>query len=104
MDKKLNIKLLGERVLIKTNNTEKKTDSGLIISKANEPNDIQTGEVVAIGQGKWNDKYGWVNGTHVGDKVMFQYGTKIDVEGVQYILVNESDIIMILGHKDAHEK
>lgn len=91
-----NIKLLGSRVLIDTGDTESKTDSGLIVSRSNNPDDIQSGVVISVGGGSISDGI-WqdVKGVDVGDTVMFHYGTKLELDGKHYMLVNESDIILV---------
>lgn len=93
-----NIKLLGDKVLIKADNEERKTNSGVIIAKKEEQGDFSTGIVVAIGNGKKTDYGETVTppNVEIGDKVIFQYGQKIYVEDEQYSLVCGPDIIMII--------
>lgn len=93
----MNIKLLGERVLVELQKTESKTSSGLIISKEAAPNDTQIGIVIKVGSGKKTDN-GEVIKSELkeGDKVMYNYGTLLLLEGKSYFLVNEADVIMVL--------
>lgn len=91
------MKLLSDRVLIEVDNVELKTGSGLIVPKKNEPGDIQIGVVMYVGEGRMNDEGKILPiAPKVGDKVMFQFGNKVMLQGKQLTLVNEIDIIIIL--------
>ena len=94
----MNIKLLGLRVLIEADKAETKTASGLIISKIEEGGDAQLGRVVAVGEGKNTDygEYLKCDDVSVGDRVMYQYGMDVMVDGKTYKLVNEADVIMVI--------
>ena len=91
------IKLLGDRVLIEISGVEETTSSGLIVTKNPEPGDIMEGSVVSVGVGKVLGDSGIVQSMNVkvGDVVLFQFGTKINVAGGVCMLVVESDIILI---------
>lgn len=90
---------LADRVLIKISESEVKTP-GVIVIPDTAKEKPQMGEVVAVGSGKRYD-----NGTHQtievneGDKVLYSKyaGTDIKVGDEDYILVNEKDILAILG-------
>lgn len=90
-----NIKLLGDRVLIEVND-EITTDAGLILSKEEgSTEEIMSGEVVAVGPGKYNVSGMFeAMGLLVDAQVVFQYGQKITLEGKEYMLVREDDIIL----------
>lgn len=92
----MNIKLLGDKVLIRVEAGEKKTNSGLILAKTEEMGDFMSGVVVAVGKGKTEHGYFLPTELKVGDQIMFQYGKPIIVEGEQYMLAIESDIIMVV--------
>lgn len=85
------LKPLGDRVLIKIAEAEKKTASGLYIPDT-AAEKTQTGSVVAIGTDKD------VITVSVGQKVMYdQYaGTKVKVDGVEHLIVKMQDIIAIV--------
>ena len=93
----MNIILLSNRVLIDVGAVETKTPSGVIISKAFEPSEVNSGVVVAIGPGKDTEQGHVSMKTAVGDKVAFMYGQKFLLEGKTYILVTEDDVIAIIG-------
>lgn len=86
----MNIKPLGERVLLKAEVAEEKTKSGLYIPQTAQEK-TQTGTVTAIGESE--DIH-----VKVGDKVMHDKyaGTAISIEGEDYLIVNASDIIAIV--------
>ena len=94
----MKIKLLSDRILIETDDKETKTGSGLIIPPKNEPGDVQIGTVVEVGPGKVTDgALMKVQGIEKGDRVMFQFGTPMSLEGKNYILVGEADVVMVLN-------
>lgn len=93
----MNIKPLGDRVVIKKVEAEEKTKSGIVLpSSAKEQ--PQMAEVVAIGADITNDekKKGQVK---VGDKVIFsQYaGTEIKVDDKEVTIVKLNDILAVVG-------
>ncbi|MDD6119135.1 MAG: co-chaperone GroES [Selenomonadaceae bacterium] len=91
------IKPLGERVVIEVAENDMKTASGIVLPDTAKEKP-QEGTVVAVGEGKMLD-----NGTRVapevkaGDKVIFSKysGTQVKVEGKDYLVVRESDILAI---------
>lgn len=93
----LNIKLLADKVLVKTPE-ETKTDSGLIVSRENDVSGFKQGTVVSTGPGL-ADKRGIITALAVnpGDDVIFSYGEPITVEKEKYFLIKESDIAMIIN-------
>ncbi|MFH4354340.1 MAG: co-chaperone GroES [Neisseriaceae bacterium] len=92
------IRPLHDRVVIKRLEAEEKTQSGIVLpGSAAEKPDI--GEVVAIGPGKPLDT-GNVQklSVKVGDKVLFgKYsGQTVKVEGEEYHVVREEDVLAIV--------
>ena len=90
---KVNIQPLSDRVVIKAAEAETKTKSGIIIpdSAKEKP---QKGEVVAVGPGKVDEP----TTVKVGDTVLYgKYsGTEISIEGTDYLIMIESDILAIV--------
>ena len=90
---KLNIKPLADRVLIEPLEAETKTASGIIIpdSAKEKP---QKGNVVAVGPGT-NENPVTVK---TGDSVLYgKYsGTELKLEGNDYLIMRESDILAIV--------
>ncbi len=93
------IKPLQDRVLIKedTNSKEKKTSSGIIIPMTvTEDKGGKRGEVIAVGAGRQEDGVTVPVSVKPGDKVLFQWGDLISVDGEEYYIVKESEILAII--------
>jgi chaperonin GroES len=94
----MNIKPLGERVVLKVMESEEKTKSGIVLPDTAKEKP-QMGEVLAVGTGKVLD-----NGERVplevkvGDKVLFaKYaGTEVKLDGEEYMVLKETDILAII--------
>jgi|TARA_Y100001960_G_C14486677_1_gene734596 chaperonin GroES len=94
----MNIKPLSDRVIIQAQEAEEKTASGIILPDTAKEKP-QMGKVVAIGPGKTNDAGSLVKMTlKKGDKVLYgKYsGTEITFEGMDLLIMRESDILAIL--------
>ncbi|MFT4575603.1 MAG: chaperonin GroES [Polaribacter sp.] len=89
----LNIKPLADRVLIEPAAAETKTASGLIIPD-NAKEKPQKGTVVAVGTGTKKEPLT----VKVGDTVLYgKYaGTELKLEGSDYLMMRESDILAII--------
>jgi chaperonin GroES len=89
----VNIKPLADRVVIKAAEAETKTAGGIIIpdSAKEKP---QKGTVVAAGPGKKDEP----TTVKVGDSVLYgKYaGTEITIDGVEYLIMKETDIFAIV--------
>ena len=94
----MNIKPLGERVVIKVLEGEERTKSGILIPDTAKEKP-QMGEVKAIGTGKLLENGQRVAlDVKVGDKVLFaKYaGTEVKLDGEEYMVLKESDILAIV--------
>jgi chaperonin GroES len=89
----VNIKPLADRVLIEPVAAEQTTASGIIIPDTAKEKP-QRGKVIAIGTGKPEEPMT----VKVGDTVLYgKYaGTEISVEGLDYLIMKESDILAIV--------
>ena len=89
----VNITPLADRVLVAPAAAEEKTASGIIIPDTAKEKP-QRGEVVAVGNGKKDEPMT----VKVGDSVLYgKYsGTEISVEGKDYLIMRESDILAII--------
>jgi len=94
----VNIKPLGDRVVIKKVDAVEKTKSGIVLpGQAKEQ--PQMANVIAVGPG------GMVEGKEVemqvavGDTVIFSKysGTEVKYEGEEYTIVKQGDILAIIG-------
>ena len=95
----MNFKPLHDRVLIQRVESEEKTASGIIIPDTAQEKPMQ-GKVVAAGSGA-KDESGKISPLDVkkGDSVLFGKwaGTEIKIDGTDYLIMKESDIMGILG-------
>ena len=89
----LNIKPLADRVLVEPAQAEEKTASGIYIPDTAKEKP-QKGTVVAVGPGKKDEP----TTVSVGDTVLYgKYsGTELNVEGTDYLMMRESDILAII--------
>ena len=89
----VNIKPLGDRVLVQALE-EKEVKKGGIIIPDTAKEKPQKGTVVAVGNGKKDEPMT----VKVGDKVLYgKYsGSEITVDGTDYLIMRESDILAIV--------
>ena len=88
---------LGDRIIVKAIETEEKTKSGIVLPDTAKEKS-QEGNIVAVGTGRVLD-----NGTRlapevkVGDRVIYSKygGTDIKLDDVEYLILNERDILAI---------
>lgn len=94
----MNIKPVGDRVVIKALEQEEKTKSGIVLPETAKEKP-QEGEVVAVGTGKLLD-----NGQKVplevneGDRIIYSKyaGTEIKLDEEEYLILSERDILAIV--------
>jgi len=95
----MNVKPLGDRILIKPMQAEEKTKGGILLPDTAKEKP-QQGEVVAVGQGKTLET-GEVKALEVKakDKVLYgKYsGTEVTVEGEEYLIIREDDVLAIVA-------
>lgn len=90
---KVSIKPLSDRVLVLPAEAEVKTASGIIIPDTAKEKP-QKGSVIAVGPGKKDEPMT----VKVGDNVLYgKYsGTELNVDGTNYLMMRESDILAII--------
>ena len=97
---------LHDRIVIKRIDAEAKTASGIIIPD-NAKEKPQQGEVVAAGPGR-RDESGKLIPVDVKarDRVLFGKwsGTEVKIDDVEYLIMNESDIMGVLVEAEARKK
>ncbi len=90
----MNIKPLGDRVVIKMVETEETTKSGIVLpgSAKEKP---QIAEVVAVGPGGVIDGKEIKMELSVGDKVITSKyaGTEIKLDGTEYTILKQGDVL-----------
>ena len=92
------LKQLGDRIVIKVIEDTEQTSGGIFIpdSAKEKP---QKGEVVAVGEGKTNDKGEKEPlGVNVGDIVLYaKYaGTEVKMDGVEYKILSIKDALAVI--------
>jgi chaperonin GroES len=93
MAKKVNVTPLHDRVIVKAAAAEEKTAGGIIIPDTAKEKP-QRGVVIAAGPGKKDEPVT----VKTGDTVLYgKYaGTEIQIEGEDYLIMRESDILAIV--------
>ena len=93
----MTIKPLLDRVVLKVEEAEEKTKSGIILSSAAQEKP-QFASVVAVGPGDVVDGKEVKMYVSVGDKVIASKyaGTQVKMDGEEYTIVNQSDILATL--------
>lgn len=93
----MNIKPLGDRVVIKMLESEETTKGGIILAGTAKEKP-QMAEVLAIGPGAVEDGKVVPMEVKVGDKVlMSKYaGTEVKIDGNEYIILSQKDILAIV--------
>lgn len=95
----MEIKPLGDRVVVKDIEAEEETTESGIVLPESAKEEPQEGEVVAVGAGKKLD-----NGERLtmdvseGDRVIYgKYaGTEIEFDGEEYLVISEKDVLAIV--------
>ena len=94
----MNIKPLGDKVVVKPAKAEEKTESGIILPGSAQEKPHQ-GTVVAVGSGARDDK-----GNHIpldvkeGDRVIYGKfgGVDLKYDNEEYVVLSEKDILVVL--------
>ena len=97
---------LHDRVVVRRVEQESKTAGGIIIPDTAKEKP-QEGEVIAVGPGA-RDESGKVHALDVkaGDRVLFGKwsGTEVKIDGVDYLIMKESDLLGVLEGASASAK
>jgi chaperonin GroES len=90
----MNIKPLGDRVVIKMLESEDTTKSGIILAGAAKEKP-QMAEIVAVGPGGIVDGKEVIMEVKVGDKVITSKyaGTEVKFDGIEYTILRQNDIL-----------
>lgn len=93
------IKPLGDRVVIEVAEAETKTASGIILADTAKEKPMK-GTIVAAGPGSVDKDGNRINmEVKVGDVVLYSKyaGTEVKIDGKDYLIVRQSDILGIVG-------
>ncbi len=94
----MKIRPLNDRILVKRLEEEETTKGGIIIPDSAKEKPAE-GEVVAVGNGKLNDKGDRIKmDVKAGDRVLFSKygGTDVKIDGVDHLIMREDDILAIV--------
>jgi len=102
----MNFRPLHDRVVIRRLEQESKSPGGIIIPDTAKEKPME-GEVIAVGPGARSDD-GKIHPLDVkaGDRVLFGKwsGTEVKLDGVEYIIMKESDIMGVMSAKATSKK
>lgn len=93
----MNIKPLADRVVIKMQEAEETTKSGIILAgSAKEKPEVA--EIVAVGPGGVVDGKEIKMELKIGDKVLISKysGTEVKLDGEEYTILRQSDVLAIV--------
>ncbi len=95
----MNLKPLYDRVIVKADEAEEKTASGLILADTAKEKPTR-GKVIAVGEGKW-DEDGEKRiplDVKVGDTVIYsKYGaTEVKVGAEEFLILRDTDIYAVV--------
>lgn len=93
----MKIKPLSDRVLIKMEEAEETTKSGILLAGSAKEKP-QIASVVAVGPGGLVDGKEVTMHVNVGDKVISSKyaGTEVKIDGEEYTIVRQSDILAVV--------
>mgnify|MGYP001127047665 CR=1 FL=1 len=98
-NKKMTIKPLSDHILIEPVKEEEKTKTGIFLPDTASKERSEEGKIIAVGPGKKTDDGKIIMmSVKPGDRVLFsKYGpNEIKIEGKEYLIVSESDILAII--------
>ena len=93
----MTIKPLSDRVLIKMEEAEETTKSGILLAGSAKEKP-QIASVIAVGPGGMVDGKEVTMQVKVGDKVITSKysGTEVKIDGQEYTIVRQSDILAVV--------
>jgi len=97
---------LHDRVVVKRIDAEEKSAGGIIIPDSAREKPSQ-GEIIAVGPGGRDEAGKLVPlDVQVGNRVLFGKwsGTEVKIDGVEYLIIKESDIMGVLEETQTKKK
>ncbi len=96
---KLNLRPLGDRLVVKALEEEQRTKSGIVLPDTAKEKP-QQGKVLAVGKGAFveNSKERRPMDLREGDTIIFSKyaGTEVKIEGEEYLILRETDVLAIV--------
>jgi chaperonin GroES len=93
----MSLKPLGDRVIVKQDEAETTTASGIVLASSAQEKP-QRGTVVAVGEGKLDNNGNLVApGVKKGDSVIYSKygGTEVKVDGAEFVILRADDIYAV---------
>ena len=90
----MQLKPLGDRIVVKPLQEEEVTKSGIVLPDTVEEEKKEQGEVISVGNGEKITKLG----IKAGDKVLFEKysGEDVTVEEIEYKVLKDEDVLAII--------
>ena len=100
MAKQFNLKPLEDRIVVKPQEEEETTVSGIVIPDTAKEKP-QEGKVVAVGPGRFEDGQRVPMDVKAGDSVIYSKygGTEVKVEGEEYLILSARDVLAVIEKK-----
>lgn len=91
----IKLKPMRGKALIKPLKEEKMTKSGIVLPDTVEKDELEQGEVMAVGDPKIEDGKEVAMQVKVGDRVILKkYGPdKVKIDGEEYLIADEDDMV-----------
>lgn len=97
MEEKMNLKPLGDKVVVKVKEEEAKTKGGIVLpgSAQEKP---QQGKVIAVGSGEVIDGKKVPLDVKAGDEIIYSKyaGSEITLEDEEFLIIRQADILAIV--------
>lgn len=95
----MNVRPLGDKIIVKRAEAQSKTDSGIFLPESAKDKPKE-GKVIALGQGLLNKDTGKYMPFTVkkNDRIIFTSysGTEIKLDGEEYLIMTEDDILGVI--------
>lgn len=90
----MNLKPLGDRIIVEVLEEESKTASGIVLPDTAQEKP-QRAKVLAVGPGRWEDGKLVPLDVEVGDEVVYSKygGTEVKLGIEEYLILRESDVL-----------
>lgn len=92
----MSLKPLDDRIVVKPNEAEERTASGLVIPDTAKEKP-QQGTVLAVGPGRWSDDEGkhFALDINEGDVVLYSKygGTEVTIDGQDLLILTSRDVL-----------
>ncbi len=95
----VNLKPMRGKALVKPTKEEKMTKSGIVLPDTVEKEELEQGEVIAVGAPKIEHGKEMPMQLKVGDKVILKkYGPdKVKLDGQEFLIADEDDVVAVVG-------